>query len=143
MPTGTLIILSIPVAVAVAVLAFLVLRKWFPSLRSIGSPVEQSALRRAEQAERELTLANVAIETLTLRNETLEKERSLASVIELVEKVAVGVDQTLAKLGDLNGGLRKTADALDKTNSNMDASTRAIELLASQIIIDVRGRTEP
>lgn len=139
MPSGVWVI-TVPAAVAAAVLVFLLLRAKFPFLKIVPSPVEQSALRRAQEAEDELARANSAIDSLTKQRDELLKERSLAAVIELVEKVALGVDQTLAKLAELNGGLRHTAEALEKTNTNMETSTKAMELLASQIIIDIRGR---
>lgn len=137
----------VPAAVVVAVLLFLMLRTRVPLLRMVASPVEQSALRRAEIAEAELSRANVSIEALEAKASALEKERSMAAVVELVEKVSQGVDETLAKLADLNGSLKASAKAhgqaavaLDQTNENLKTSTKAIELLASQIIIDVRGR---
>lgn len=136
MPQG-LWVLTVPAAVAVAVLLFLILRARVPFLKIVESPVEKSALRRAEVAEDELTRANNAIDALVVERDQLLRERSLAAVIELVEKVSQGVDQTLAMLSELNGGLRHTAEALGHTNENMKTSTKAMELLASQIIVDL------
>jgi hypothetical protein len=129
----------VPAATVAAVLVFLILRTRMPFLRLVASPVEQAALRRAADAEGELARANTAIDSLIKERDDLQKERSLAAVIELCEKVSAGVDQTLQKLGELNGGLRHTADALKETHEAMKTSTKAIELLASQIIIDIHG----
>lgn len=130
--------LVLAAAVFAAVLLFLILRALFPALRLMASPVEHAAQRRADDAERELDAANAAIDTLTRERDDLLKERSLATVIELVEKVSQGVDLTLAKLADLNGSLAHTKDGLEAAVTAIQAATKATELLASQIIIDVR-----
>jgi septal ring factor EnvC (AmiA/AmiB activator) len=130
----------LPAAVFAAVLVFLIVRARLPFLRVVPSPVEHAAQRRADDAEKELERANALIDHLSAERDALLKERSLATVIELVEKVSHGVDQTLKKLGELNGGLRHTAEALERTNETTGTITKAVELLASQIIIDVRGR---
>lgn len=106
------------------------------------SPTETAAVARANRAETELASANTTIGTLQTENAALKKERDLSSVIELVEKVSSGVDQTLAKLSDLNGSLtasarahEASAEALVEVKAGLAASTKAVELVAQQVIL--------
>lgn len=111
-----------------------------PLFRGISSPVESAASRRADNAERELTDALAAITKLEQEVKELKKERSLSSVIQLVERVSEGVDATLEKLGDLNGGLKASARAHEASAEALATSTKAIEFLASQVIVQGMDR---
>lgn len=137
MPTPGVLLLS--AAVFAATLVFLILRAKLPALKLAASPIEHAAQRRADDAEKELERANVAIDSLMKERDDLLKERSQAAVIELVTKAVDGIDQTLAKLGELNGGLVHAAEALKTTNQSLAASTKAVELLVSQILVEFRG----
>lgn len=124
----------IVVGVTLGVFLFLISRKWVPALRVAGGPVERSALRRAENAERELKLANDEIATLEQAKKALERERSLAAVIDLVLKVSVGVDKTLDKLAEMNGTFKAATAVHEESVKALATSTQAIEFLAAQVV---------
>lgn len=138
MPWGVYVTLAAPVAIALAVLLFLIMRSKMPILKIIASPVEQSALRRAGDAENELALSLLTIDALTRERDDLVKERSLETVIALVNDVAGGVTTMLDKLSELNGSLTHTKEGLSQAVAAIQASTKAIEFLASQMITDFR-----
>ena len=133
--------IAVGAGVAVAMLVYLLLRKRYPSLRLAGGPVENSALRRADRAEAELENANrtiaeqdVAVAAYEARIAVLERERSLAAVLELLERITAGVDTMFDKMGELNGSLTHTREGLAEAVDAMRTSTRAIEFLAGQVI---------
>lgn len=131
----------VPLGVAAGVIVLGLLRRYIPALRLIGSPLELAAARRADRAEAELAAANTTIRVQEAQLAALAKERSLKEVVDLIGPLAQGMDQTLEKLGSLNGGLeasaeahREAAAALAQTNMALQASTKAIEFIAGQVL---------
>ncbi len=99
-----------------------------------GGPVASAASERADRAEHELQLAHVRASEQETRIASLEKRTDLRPLLDLVERGAGLQQQTLDKLGDLNGGLRAATAGLDTTNVALIQTTEAIKFAASQLI---------